>query len=219
MTLLIERNNQSAYCKSMKTNKELFLFDFDGLLVNTEEIYAQGWIHALKQEGKTISKNQLSKWCGQSSSATRQDFEQLFPEPGFYEKIYQKREEFIYCSLENGNLHLLPYAKEALSAIQKAHKKSRLVTGSKRKRVLDILSHFQIERFFDQIICDDDIHSSKPDPEGYLLALKGFMRSEAIAFEDSITGLLAAKRAGIEALQIPSPDYATLECVLEYLKK
>jgi beta-phosphoglucomutase-like phosphatase (HAD superfamily) len=61
---------------------------------------------------------------------------------------------------------------------------------------------------FDFIACREDVASPKPEPDLYRLVLNefGLRPHEAIAFEDSHTGTLAAKRAGLWVVAVPNPS-------------
>jgi putative hydrolase of the HAD superfamily len=69
------------------------------------------------------------------------------------------------------------------------------------------LQRFGLLERFDAICTRDDVTAVKPDPELYLLALQrlGIGAEQAIAFEDSPNGILAAKRAGLYCIFVPNP--------------
>ena len=75
-----------------------------------------------------------------------------------------------------------------------------LVTTASRENTQDILHAFGLENFFDLVLAHEDITHSKPDPEGYIKAMQYFGASpeECIIFEDSETGLEAARRSGAQ---------------------
>ena len=73
-----------------------------------------------------------------------------------------------------------------------------LVTTASRKNVEDILNTFDKLNVFDKIFTQEDVTKMKPDPEGYLTAMKYFnvKPEDTIIFEDSEAGLAAAKLSG-----------------------
>lgn len=70
--------------------------------------------------------------------------------------------------------------------------------------MVDILEAFEVYEYFDLIITQEDVRKTKPDPEGYLLAIEKskVIKQNAIIFEDSETGMLAAKASGIDYVQV-----------------
>jgi beta-phosphoglucomutase-like phosphatase (HAD superfamily) len=75
-----------------------------------------------------------------------------------------------------------------------------------REWVVGHLSRFGLDRYFDVIRCGDEVKATKPDPELYLAALQSLelQGHEAIAFEDSPNGILAAKRSGLFCVAVPN---------------
>lgn len=69
------------------------------------------------------------------------------------------------------------------------------------------LSRLELIHQFGVIKCGDDVKQTKPDPELYLATVRdlGLQPSQAIALEDSPNGVLAAKRAGLFCVAVPSP--------------
>ena len=79
-----------------------------------------------------------------------------------------------------------------------------LVTGTPRSEVEYILQKTELAGYFDTIVAGDDLTSSKPEPEPYLLAAKNLnlQPSECLAIEDNPVGIEAAKRAKIQVVGI-----------------
>ncbi|GAB3278259.1 HAD family hydrolase [Kineosporia babensis] len=77
-----------------------------------------------------------------------------------------------------------------------------VVTGSERSNIQAALEHFGLQ--FDVIVTRDQITRGKPDPEGYLLALRllGVAAHEAVVYEDSDQGISAALAAGIDVVDV-----------------
>jgi beta-phosphoglucomutase-like phosphatase (HAD superfamily) len=87
-----------------------------------------------------------------------------------------------------------------------------VASNSERAWVTGHLSRLGLLAPFDAIVCADDGTAAKPDPALYLAALDalGVQAAEAIAFEDSPAGILAARRAGVFCVAVPNPITATL---------
>ena len=74
-----------------------------------------------------------------------------------------------------------------------------LASSSTRRLVEQILNSLKIKKYFDVIVCGDEVINKKPAPDIYekVLNLAGLKQNKAIAVEDSETGIKAAKAAGI----------------------
>jgi beta-phosphoglucomutase len=141
----------------------------------------------LKLRGRFVTDEYLNKLISKKAIAYRQRLEQLDTLP-----IYPEVVEFIRQMSEGGY-------------------KLAVVTGAIRSEVELVLEQAGIDRYFETIVSGDEIKQSKPDPEGYLLAVKrlnklyprlNLLPSECIAIEDTFAGLQAVKSAGIQAVAI-----------------
>ena len=79
-----------------------------------------------------------------------------------------------------------------------------LVTASQREVTNMILENLKVKDIFDVIVTSDDVEKSKPNPDPYILAMRRLNLSpyEVFAIEDSIYGILSAKRAGINVIAV-----------------
>jgi HAD superfamily hydrolase (TIGR01509 family) len=101
---------------------------------------------------------------------------------------------------------LLPGVTSILEQARKRGLKLAVASSSTNEWVLENLKKFQLRNYFDAVCTRDAVAAVKPDPALYLLALETLSVSadEAIAFEDSPNGILAAKRAGIFCIAVPN---------------
>ena len=97
---------------------------------------------------------------------------------------------------------LLPGALTALQELRKRGIKIAIASNSRNAKT--IIGHVNIEHLLDAVVDGHEIENSKPDPEVFLLAAKnvGVPPAQCIVVEDAITGIEAARRAGMKALGI-----------------
>ena len=81
--------------------------------------------------------------------------------------------------------------------LMKSEYKTAVVTTASRENCYDILNQFNLTELFDLILTHDDITEAKPNPEGFLKAMKyfGAEPTDTIIFEDSDVGLKAAEKS------------------------
>ncbi|MFV0560750.1 MAG: HAD family hydrolase [Enterococcus sp.] len=185
------------------------IFDLDGLLVDTERFYRDGWLWGFDQLGLTISKEVVDAWSGKN---WKQSFDLLVQAAGSPEKVQEvraKREEYFYEQLRNGTIQVKPYAIETLEYLKKQDLKLGIATTTVTKRATDILVQLELLDYFDTFTFGDEVSENKPSPIPYQNALEknGLLPNEAFAVEDSIVGATAASRAEMKVILIPDASF------------
>jgi len=182
------------------------IFDFDGLILDTELPEFLSWQEIYKEYGSSLPLSVWAQCIGTSEDAfdPLDYLETQVGRPIDHEAIRSKREE---RESELVNLQrILPGVKEYIAEAKRLGLKVGLTSCSSRHRVIGHLTRLGLREQFDSIKCADDVREVKPDPELYhaLLDGLGVRADEAIAFEDSLNGVLAAKRAGIFCVAVPN---------------
>ena len=181
------------------------LIDFDGTLVDSLNVLTEANIYALRELGYQIDKSELVDKLGMSFDDILKTLISKHPE--LKNLDLEKFNNFRKRYLEE-NLHRIKLYKGAIELINFAkdnNLKLAIVSSSRKEYINKVLEYFNLKTVFDTIITADDVKNAKPDPEIFLKALGnlGVKNYESIAIEDSIYGIIAAKRAGI-------PVYAVL---------
>lgn len=178
---------------------KLAIFDLDGTLFDTKEINYMAYKTALEEHGYTIEQDYYCQYC---NGRHYTDFlTNLIDSTDKIENIHERKKE-LYCKyLDRAvlNEHLLNFAR----CIRQEYYLS-IVTTASRKNTEEILDRFSLESFFDAIFTAEDINFVKPNPEGFLLAMKYFKITPAntIIFEDSDVGLEAARNSGANYIKV-----------------
>lgn len=187
------------------------LFDFDGLLIDTESAEFRAWCELYERHGYVLD---LSTWSLAIGTIGGFDPEQhlrgLGSAPNAEALEGQKRRVLELCDLED----FLPGVDELLNAASSRNLRTCIVSSSSRAWIESHLTRRSGLERFDAIVCADGVPSrAKPRPVLYLEALErlGVRADEAIAFEDSPNGIAAAKAAGIFCVAVPNPVTATLD--------
>ena len=181
------------------------IFDFDGLILDTEGPEYQSWREIYQAHGCSLP---LSKWAeGIGSSDTfdpYDDLSQRLGRPVDQATIRAKRRPRFTELMANQSV--LPGVERYIFEARELGLRLGLASSSSRSWVTGYLSQLKLEACFDSIKCGDDVEYTKPDPALYLAALQALdvKAHEAIALEDSPNGVLAAKRAGIFCVAVPN---------------
>lgn len=177
------------------------IFDFDGLLVDTETCMFKAWEALMKPYGVEVSCIQIASLVGNTEPATFL-YDQYRNASGINETdqcIFNKVLKLAYGFVDTipereGVKQYLDYALEHSIKIG-------LATSSKYDHYMPILKRLKLDHYFDCFIGADEVIEArrKPYPDIYLLALKhlGVSANQSIAFEDSPPGIQSARSAGI----------------------
>jgi len=107
-------------------------------------------------------------------------------------------------------LELLPGARQMLEALRAIGSTMYLVTSGSRTSVMSALRSTGIEKFFSGVIAGDDVRAGKPAPDPYRCCLRrhGLHPRMCIAVEDSMNGLISARKAGIPVIGVHDSEIA-----------
>ncbi|URN94849.1 MAG: HAD family hydrolase [Candidatus Pristimantibacillus lignocellulolyticus] len=183
------------------------VFDFDGLIIDTETLEYE----VLQQIYKEYEVELLIETYAQNIGTNMGEFN---PYTNLADLSKQDLDAQFIKTLHRERLHLvlpsLVLREGVMDYIHQAKQmnmKIALATSSNRKWIDEFFTRYDLHQYFDYICTSDDVTNVKPNPELYLraLSLLGVEGHEAIAFEDSHNGSLAAVAAGIHCVAVPNP--------------
>jgi len=183
------------------------IFDFDGLMVDTESPELKAWQTVFDEYGGALSLEHWARSIGSShpSFDPYAELEQQIGRPVVREETRaRKRELFQLFFTDRG---LLPGVKAYLDGAKELGLAIGLASSASRKWIEGHVERLEIGHYFAAVRTENDVERAKPDPELFLATLAALevAPEEAIALEDSPNGLLAAKRAGMFCLVVPNP--------------
>ena len=180
------------------------VFDLDGLLVNTEELYQDVGSELLRRRGRTFESDLLDAMMGrpqQVSLAIMIDWHGL---DDTVETLAAETRE-IFVALLESRLEPMPGAVQLVDAIRARGLPRGVATSSGPDFAHDVLGRVGLLDRFDFVLTSVDVVHGKPDPEIYLSAARrlGIAPAEMLVFEDSQAGCRAAVAAGAVAVAVP----------------
>ena len=181
------------------------IFDFDGLIVDTESIWYEAYRDALVEHDFHLTLEHFGQVIGTSSGALDRLIQENVAVEVDLDAINEKADSLYKKKL------LSPALREGVQSYVDAAKENGLklavASSSGRAWVEGYLEQLGIRHEFHIIKTREDVERVKPDPALYLEALKALQidANEAIVFEDSFNGLKAASAAGIKCVIVPNP--------------
>lgn len=197
---------------------DLFLFDFDGLLVNTEPLHYQAYVNALAKKGYPcpLSFAQFFELAHLNSDAWQRGLCALLPELD-WKALYQEKKAAYAELVVSGKVEPMPGVIPLLEALQAADKRRVVVTHSSLEHTQLIRSQLPILKTLPHWITREDYDLPKPHPECYqkAIALYGKKGDRIIGFEDSVRGLRALQGTPALAVLICPKHHPLLNIALD----
>ena len=192
------------------------IFDFDGLIVDTEEPIFRAWQRIYREHGQELPLEQWLTIIGGTGTpgAIFDPVDDLGSRKGeTLDRAELKGLERLYYKEATMMQQLLPGVRKYLDDARRLKLATAIASSSSRRWIDEHLSRIGIEHSFDAIVSRDDVNKTKPDPELYQTAVArlGVTPGEAIALEDSSNGLAAAKAAGLYCVAVPNAMTASMD--------
>jgi HAD superfamily hydrolase (TIGR01509 family) len=180
------------------------LFDLDGTLAETDSIHFLIWQACLRDYGLEIDRSfYKAKISGRLNPDIVADLLPQLSQSEQEDFIWRKEAEF---RNQADSLSRLPGLSDLIDWASQKGLKQAVVSNAPRENAEFMLKALHLETHFDTVVLGDDLPVGKPDPLPYQEALKRFnlTKEEAIAFEDSPSGIRSAVAAGITTVGIAS---------------
>jgi HAD superfamily hydrolase (TIGR01509 family) len=203
------------------------IFDFDGLILDTETPELQIWQKIYRDHGVELSTSLWGKIVGGNGISVFDPVDHL--EQLTASSMDRIRVQEMARNLSNDLILAQPILPGALDLIKFARQRSyglAIASSSPHEWVDGHLKRLGLYDHFDSILCGDDVLNTKPFPDLFTGSLEklSVLAGEAIVFEDSPNGIQAANTAGIFSIAVPNPvtkmfDLSHASLVLESLEQ
>jgi HAD superfamily hydrolase (TIGR01509 family) len=179
------------------------LFDFDGVIADTENHHIVAWQRTLLALGWQVPDDVAAR---SAEVDDRQFLRELFQTQGINDGdvdgwVLKKQE--LTVRLLRDTPRIYPGVIDLIKSLA-TRARVAVVSGTWRENIEAVLEASGCAKHFDLIVSKEDVQAAKPDPESYLLALRRLQVDAgcAVALEDSPSGLAAATAAGLSCVAV-----------------
>lgn len=180
-----------------------YIFDCDGTIADSMPVHYRAWSDAVTHMGGQFPEDLFYSWGGKPTPSIVEELNKLYNLSMDVEATVRMKEDAYLrnVSLVKPIAPVLEIARGLYGV-----KPLAIASGGHRELVMATLEALQIVDLFETIVCAEDYTRGKPFPDPFLLAAKnlGVAPEECIVFEDSPTGIEAAKAAGMHYVLVPS---------------
>lgn len=189
------------------------IFDFDGLLMDTESTSLLSWQYEWRQWGLVLDQDTF--FVAHGGDITDQRYAELAAAVGSdFDRELSHRRRVAYRDGLHATLGLSDGISGWIGEAPGLGLRLAIATSSPQSWVTDHLRRAGVIDAFEIIAAGDEVQDHKPAPDVYLLALDrlGLTADRAVAVEDTPHGVNAARRAGLRAIAIPNPHVDPQRC-------
>ncbi|MFD1063004.1 beta-phosphoglucomutase [Winogradskyella litorisediminis] len=187
-------------------NKKGFIFDLDGVIVDTAKYHFLAWRKLANGLGIDFTHKENEQLKGVSRVRSLEKIlewgNKSIPEEEFTSLMAKKNEEYLGYINEMDASEILPDVERVLNFLAEEHQAISLGSASKNAR--PILEKVNLISHFHAIVDGNDVSKAKPDPEVFLIGAKLLNKQpeDCIVFEDSVAGVQAANAANMISIGI-----------------
>ncbi len=176
------------------------LFDFDGTIMDTNEIIINSWQHTFRE---LLGKEQpLARILNTFGEPLETSMKKEFPDVDVEKSVNIYREYHKDRFVDS--IRIFPGIEALIKQLHLMGYKLAVVTSRLAESTRQGMEKYGLEKWFHEVITCDDTQNHKPDPEPVFLALSklGVSASEAVLIGDSIFDILSARRAGVKSILV-----------------
>lgn len=192
------------------------LFDFNGVIINDEPLHDRLLEQILLEENLRFKPDEFRAVClGRSDRVCLNDLltrRGRVPTDENLNKLVARKSNLYQLQIESmEKLPIYPGLTDLLFQVRAAKLPIGVVSGAVRAEIEQVLKRADLAEYFSVIVAGDEIKTSKPDPEGYLLAVDRLNQQfpdlqiqpqNCLAIEDTFPGIEAAKKAGMQVVGV-----------------
>ncbi|WP_225035211.1 beta-phosphoglucomutase [Winogradskyella sp. SM1960] len=191
-------------------NKKGFIFDLDGVIVDTAKYHFLAWQQLAKSLDINFTEEENEQLKGVSRVRSLEKIlawgNKTISQDLFDKLMGDKNEEYLSYIAEMDESEILPDVPRVLKLLEALDQPISLGSASKNART--ILERVNLKSSFNAIVDGNDVSKAKPDPEVFLIAADqiNIKPEDCIVFEDSVAGVTAANTAHMISIGIGSKD-------------
>ena len=206
--------------------KKAFLFDFDGVITDSEPYVFRVLKTLMKDHfGIDIDDEDVSVTIGNSTDGTAREMERKYGVSLPFDEFVKLLRTYPDYYTEYEGIRPFLYLPELFELLRSKGKVRGIVSSTIRSHLDAALKRMKLDSYPSFIVSGDSVERHKPDPEPYLKALEilGLEKDDVVVIEDSPIGIDAANRAGLDVIAFCGSeikqDTAAADCKIDSYKE
>ena len=187
-------------------NIKAVLFDMDGLMVDTESLATEAFIHSAKKQGYDMTREETLLVLGFTTKSIYEFWEQYFKDSEVSGKqLVDDHYEYIEDILFTTGPKKMPFIEELLIYLKDNNYKVAVASSSNMSHITNNMKKTGLVKYIDEFASGAEVKNGKPAPDVFLLAAErlGVKPEECLVLEDSKAGVIAGSTAGTKVIMVP----------------
>ena len=200
-------------------NIKAVLFDMDGLMVDTESLATEAFIHSAKKQGYDMTKEETLLVLGFTTKSIYEFWENYFKNSDVSGKqLVDDHYKYIENILFTTGPRKMPYIEELLKYLKENNYKVAVASSTNMNHIINNMEKTGLKKYIDGFASGAEVKNGKPAPDVFLLAAErlGVEPKKCLVLEDSKAGVIAGSSAGAKVIMVPDmfkPDEVCKEKV------
>ena len=196
-------------------NIKAVLFDIDGLMVDTESLATEAFIHSAKKQGYDMTKEETLMVLGFTTKSIHEFWENYFKNSDVSGKqLVDDHYKYIENVLFTTGPKKMPYIEELLKYLKENNYKVAVASSSNMNHIINNMEKTGLKKYIDEFASGAEVKNGKPAPDVFLLAAErlGVEPKKCLVLEDSKAGVIAGSSAGAKVIMVPDMFKPDDEC-------
>ncbi|EGF86125.1 HAD family hydrolase [Gemella haemolysans] len=196
-------------------NIKAVLFDMDGLMVDTESLATEAFIHSAKKQGYDMTKEETLMVLGFTTKSIYEFWENYFKNSDVSGKqLVDDHYKYIENVLFTTGPKKMPYIEELLKYLKENNYKVAVASSSNMNHIINNMEKTGLKKYIDGFASGAEVKNGKPAPDVFLLAAErlGVEPKKCLVLEDSKAGVIAGSSAGAKVIMVPDMFKPDDEC-------
>ena len=210
--------------KDINMSIKAVLFDMDGLMVDTESLATEAFIHSAKKQGYEMTREETLLVLGFTTKSIYEFWGNYFKDSDVSGKqLVDDHYKYIEDILFTTGPKKMPFIEELLIYLKDNNYKVAVASSSNMNHIVNNMDKTGLVKYIDELASGAEVENGKPAPDVFLLAAErlGVEPEECLVLEDSKAGVIAGSTVGAKVIMVPDmfePDEVCKEKAYKIVK-
>ncbi|MDX2081798.1 MAG: HAD family phosphatase [Terrimicrobiaceae bacterium] len=184
------------------------LFDWDGVVIDSSACHERSWELLAAEAGLPLPEDHFKKGFGKKNQEIIPNLLGWTSDPAEVQRLGDRKEELYRELVRENGVEILPGVETLLAALRHAGIRRAVASSTPRANLDALFESTGLDRWFDAVVCGDDVVHGKPAPDVFLKAAEklGVEPRDAVVIEDALVGIEAAHAGGIKVLAVATTN-------------